>query len=201
MNRPVILGFVLFLVVFLLLLFAVKRRVPEESVAVPQMAGQETQSQEAIRRRINVKLLFNDGEPTQLVAEERSITYEENLHSQVKQVLNELIKGPEGNLVPTIPKGTRLLDLFISKDGIAYADFSSELVTNHQGGSAGEIDTVYSIVNTLTLNFPQIKRVQILVQDQAVETLTGHVDLSHPLRQDLSLLQQERSSQMGKEES
>ncbi len=50
------------------------------------------------------------------------------------------------------------------------------------------MNTVFSIVDTLTLNFPEIKRVQILIEDQAVDTLNGHLDLSRPLRQDLSFV-------------
>jgi spore germination protein GerM len=60
-------------------------------------------------------------------------------------------------------------------------DFSRELQTNHSGGSAGELLTVYSIVNTLAENIHGISRVQILVEGNEVETLAGHLDLREPL--------------------
>src|SRR5262249_53056040 len=134
----------------------------------------------------NVKLFFCDSDLMHLVPEVRTVTYRDSLHAQATEVLNALIAGPKGNLVATIPKGTRLLEIFVRQDGIAYVDFSGELVSGHQGGSTGEINTVYSIVNTLTFNLPQIKKVQILVDDHSMETLKGHVDLSRPLGQDLS---------------
>src|SRR5262249_22175037 len=93
------------------------------------------------------------------------------------------------NLISTIPEGTQLLDVFITTDGTAYADFSHELADNHSGRSQAEINTVYSIIDTLTLNCPQIKKVQILLGYQVGETLKGHVDLSHPLEKDLSIVQ------------
>ena len=39
---------------------------------------------------------------------------------------------------------------------------------------------VGSIVNTLT-EFPEVKKVQILIDGTHVETLSGHMDLSEPL--------------------
>ena len=36
-------------------------------------------------------------------------------------------------------------------------------------------------MNSLTANFPAVKRVQILVEDKPADTLAGHVDLSRPL--------------------
>jgi hypothetical protein len=48
--------------------------------------------------------------------------------------------------------------------------------------------TVYSIVNSLTANFPAVKRVQILVEDKPVSTLSGHIDLSRPLLPDLTFV-------------
>jgi spore germination protein GerM len=104
--------------------------------------------------------------------------------------MQEMARGSEKDLASTLPEGTQVRDLFITHDGTAYVDFSPELALKHVGGSLAEINTVYAIVNTLTLNFPQIKKVQILVDDHAVDTLTGHLDLSRPLRQDLSMTNQ-----------
>src|SRR5215470_10968680 len=190
-NKPILIGILSFAVAFVAVVFLMKRTPAE---APKSDNNQETSSavspvvnghaQTISQRRINVKLLFTTPGSKFLSSEERSIIYQETLLAQAKEVLAELLNGPADQLAPTIPPGTKLLDLFISKDGIAYADFSSELVSNHPGGSDGEISTVYSIVDTLTLNFPQIKRVQILVDSKAVETLKGHLDLSRPLTQD-----------------
>jgi spore germination protein GerM len=194
MNRPIVIGIILFVIVFATIFVVLKRRGPENQNAEPQQpqaapaAPSQTQSGERIERRINAKLFFNQPGSTQLAAEERYVSYRETLHDQATEVLIQLIQGPQKNLDPPIPKGTQLRDLFITKDGVAYVDFSSELATNHIGGSLAEINTVYSIVNTLTFNFPQIKRVQILLDDKAVESLKGHLDLTHPLKPDMSLV-------------
>jgi hypothetical protein len=41
--------------------------------------------------------------------------------------------------------------------------------------------TVYSVVNSLALNFPEVKRVQFLVEGKEIETITGHLSLIRPL--------------------
>ena len=41
--------------------------------------------------------------------------------------------------------------------------------------------TVYSVVNSLTLNFPEIKGVQFLVEGKEIETIAGHLSLRQPI--------------------
>jgi spore germination protein GerM len=193
MNKPLLFGILSFFVALVLMVILLKRS-PQEAPTTSAPAASNTPGQtksgesHAIQRKINVKLFFTTPGSKYLVSEERSVPYQETLLAQAREVLSELVKVPSTSLVPTIPKDTKFLDLFISKDGIAYADFSEELISNHPGGTNGEISTVYSIVNTLTLNFPQIKRVQILVDSKAIDTLKGHIDLSRPLAQDLSFV-------------
>lgn len=53
-------------------------------------------------------------------------------------------------------------------------------------GSAEEIGAVQSLVLTVTKNLPSVTRVILLVGGEPVETLAGHVDLTHPIPSDLS---------------
>jgi spore germination protein GerM len=72
-------------------------------------------------------------------------------------------------------------------DQIAYVDFSEEIRSKHPGGSAGELMTLNSIVNSLT-ELPEIKKVQIMINGKKVDTLVGHADLSQPLGRDESII-------------
>jgi len=190
MNKPILIGVSLFLLVLVSIVLIVHHRQMQSATTPGQsksaIAASATEKSAAINTTIKIKLYFGNKNSTELVPEDRSIVYQEDLHLEAREVLNELLAGPKTDLTPTVPPNTQLRDLFITKEGIAYVDFSADLVNGHNGGSDGEITTVYSIVNTLTLNFPQIKKVQILIDDQVVETLKGHLDLSRPLSQDLS---------------
>ncbi len=127
-----------------------------------------------------IVLYFADENAQYLIPEYRKIRVKDGI---AKQSIIELIKGPAGNnLYPTLPSTTNVNNLYIS-EGIAYIDLSSEIINNHSGGSAGELLTVYSLVFTLT-SFPDINKVQILVDGNSRETLVGHIDISTPLDRD-----------------
>jgi hypothetical protein len=53
-------------------------------------------------------------------------------------------------------------------------------------GSSEELGAVQSLVLTVTRNLPSVTRVILLVGGEPLETLAGHVDLTHPLRPDPS---------------
>jgi hypothetical protein len=55
-------------------------------------------------------------------------------------------------------------------------------------GSTEELLAVYSIVDSIVINLPAVRRVQILIRGEPVDTLAGHVDISRPLAADASLL-------------
>jgi spore germination protein GerM len=191
MNRPIVVGILLFVIVFGGFLFLLKKRPAEQAktntTSAPTKSSQRSEPP-ANQRRINVKLFFSTPGSGMLQPEDRFVVYHETLHDQAFEVLKELTAGPKSDLVKTVPDGTEARDLFITKEGVAYADFSAALSANHQGGSLAEMNTVFSIVNSLTLNFPEIKKVQILIEDRAVDTLNGHMDLSRPLRADQTLI-------------
>lgn len=95
-------------------------------------------------------------------------------------------KPQDARMDDVIPIGTKVLGLRIDDKGTAYADFSKELAKKGQG-SYGEMMLCYAITNTLT-EFPQIKRVQILIEGQKVTTISGHMDVEDPLERNDSLL-------------
>ncbi|MEW6608148.1 MAG: GerMN domain-containing protein [bacterium] len=146
-------------------------------------------------KEIKVKLYFSSKDAKSLVLEEHRIPRLADPLSQAKEILKELIKGPESkDLFPTLPEETQVRAVYFHED-TAYVDFSAELTTKHPGGSCGEIQTIFSIVNTLTINFPKIKYVQILVEGKEVETIAGHIDTTMPFKQNLSLIYQHKKKE------
>lgn len=138
--------------------------------------------------KIGVSLYFSTEDAAYLAEEKRDLPRTEEVEDQIKLVVKELIKGPtSSNLFPTLPQETILKEAYLAQ-GICFLDFGQELRDNHPGGSSGEELTVFSLVNTLTQNFSQIERVQILIEGREIETLVGHIDLSSPLRENKSLL-------------
>ena len=134
-----------------------------------------------LREKKVIALYFSDQEGEHLVGEKREILKREDVAEEAKDAINGLIKGPRGKLIPTLPPQTKLLGLELGENGVAKVNFDKALSKRHPGGSSAEIMTVYSIVNSLTLNFPRIKRVQILIEGKAAETIAGHLSLGRPI--------------------
>jgi spore germination protein GerM len=134
-----------------------------------------------LAERKEVLLYFSGGEGECLIGEKRKILKKNVVKEEAKETIIELIKGPKGKLIPTLPPRTKLLTLQVNDAGIARVNFSRALSKDHPGGSSAEVMTVYSIVNSLSFNFPQIKRVQILIDGKPIESITGHLSLRQPI--------------------
>jgi spore germination protein GerM len=135
----------------------------------------------------SVTLYFPSAEGNTLVAETREIVDTKRPEDRGAQILAALLDGPKAEgVLPAFPAGTTLRRLWVRDDGNAYADFSEELLGAATGGSADEILTVYAIVDSLTANVPEIRRVGILVAGRERATF-GHLDLTRPLSPDLTL--------------
>jgi spore germination protein GerM len=133
------------------------------------------------REKKMVLLYFSDRDDEYLVGEKREIIKRGEVNLEAEETILELIKGPKGKLVPTLPPRTKLLALHVNEKGVAEVNFSRAFSKDHPGGSSAEMMTIYSIVNSLTLNFPQIKKVQILIEGETGETIAGHLSLDQPI--------------------
>ena len=137
---------------------------------------------------LDVVLLFPSEDGASLVPETRSIVKTAEPATLAKQVLAELVTGPqEPGKVRALPESTVLRQVYLTPDGTAFADFGPELRAGLSGGSAAELMAVYAVVDSLAWNVPGVRKVAILVDGQPVDTLNGHLDLTRPLppRKDL----------------
>ena len=135
-----------------------------------------------------VKLFFPSSRPDNLLeVEERDIRSSELPSEEGKQIIAELISGSRERRLPALPVETGLRELFVTPEGLAVVDFTQEASSRHPGGLTMELASIYSVVNSLTQNVGKIGRVQILIEGSEAETLAGHIDLSHPFSEDLSM--------------
>jgi spore germination protein GerM len=161
---------------------------PESSAGTEATAAAKAAEPSEPQRRISVKLFFEAPDRRGLVIEDRSVAFSSDLTRQIRLVVEELIHGSQAGLVAPFSPGTRVLEVFVTARGVAYVDLSKEIAENQVGGSESELLSVYSVVNSITANFPAVRRVQLLVDDHPTATLAGHVDLSRPLTADMTLL-------------
>jgi spore germination protein GerM len=136
-----------------------------------------------------IRLYFADAQGEHLVAEQRSVAAPVSLEERIEAAVKELLKGPRASLVRTIPQSVELKDVRMEGDRVAWLNFSPSLVSAHPGGSTAELMTIYSIVNTVALNFSEVHKVGILVDGKRIDTLAGHLDCRDPFAPDKTVIQ------------
>ena len=135
---------------------------------------------------ITVKLYFADKNGEYLVPETRQIVVKDKEPLE-KYIVQELIKGPKDkNLQKTIPSETKLISIE-TNEGVCVISFSQDFQLKHWGGSAGELMTIYSIVNSLT-ELPNIRKVQFLIEGQKSEVFKEHIIFNEPFERNESLI-------------
>ena len=127
---------------------------------------------------MDISVYYPDVNATGLVAVTKTVKAQEA--EKYKASVEALLAGTDDkNLTAVFPKKTKLRKVSVS-GGVAKVDFDKNLTSGFVGGSTGEEMLVGSLVNTLT-EFPEIKKVQILVEGKEIDSLSGHLDLSRPV--------------------
>jgi spore germination protein GerM len=138
--------------------------------------------------RSEAHLYFSNKENAFLNSETTVLQHTEAPGQFAKKIVHALIEGPKNGLIPTIPESTALNALYVTSDRTAFVDLSEDVSEAHSGGCQSEVMTVFSIVNSLILNVPEIDKVKILVEGKEAETLAGHIDLRLPFTANMLLV-------------
>lgn len=118
-----------------------------------------------------------------LVPETRSMELPENPAGAIALVVRELFKGSATPTVPRLfPAGTVVRGTYLLPDGSVLVDLGGPVLVEGWGtGSHGEMMAVYSVVQTITTNFAEAKRVRFLINGEPAETLGGHIAVNKAL--------------------
>lgn len=127
--------------------------------------------------------LFYESPQMNLVAERRDVALPENPAGAIPVVLRELLKGSVSEAVPRLfPADTTLRAAYLLPEGTVLVDLTGPTLTEGWStGSHQELMAVYSVVQTVTTNFSEARRVRFLLNGIPAETLGGHVALSRPV--------------------
>ena len=138
--------------------------------------------------RIKATLFFASADGLGLVPVEQEIPLAQGTVAQARALVEaQLTAVAPDSLATTIPQGTKLLGVYLSERNEAFVDLDNTVRTKHPGGSMNELFTVFTIVNAVATNLPDVQQVQLLIDGHEVDTLAGHVDLRRPLRKNENL--------------
>ena len=119
----------------------------------------------------------------QLADEQREVPEENDLARKLARLLGELLAGPESvELYAALPEEMEVGWTHVNKQNVVYIDIEMTGESDRPPwGSGKELQSVYSIVNTVLLNMPEITSVILLRNGQQRPTFAGHLDTSRPL--------------------
>jgi len=174
-----------------------ERRQPAENAERARLSQEALQTSGGPTR--TVTLYFPSYSEGKLQSESREMAIAPRPVDRIRQIVLALIEGPKQGHTRALPASGDVRAVFLSPDGTAYLDFSSSVLTDFNPGIESEALAVYSVVDSLAANLPEVKRVQFLVQGQEVDTLDGHADLTTPYAPDTSWIASVSSSRQAAE--
>jgi hypothetical protein len=74
--------------------------------------------------------------------------------------------------------GAEIRSVYLVDPGVAVIDLNSAFADTHRSGVLVEQLTVASLIQTVSVNTPNLLKVKILVDGKERDTLAGHADLS-----------------------
>lgn len=128
-------------------------------------------------------VLFYESPQMLLAGEPRNVALPESAPAAIPVVIRELLKGPAVPATPRLfPADTVVRGAYLLPEGTVVVDLGGKTLTEGWGtGSHQELMAVYSLVQSVTTNFADAKRVRIVVNGMPAETLAGHVSLAKSL--------------------
>jgi hypothetical protein len=115
----------------------------------------------------------------ELHAQSISIPAFTNQQERAEEILRQLLNIYQQKDSPhPLTASAEIRDVYLVDPGMAVVDVNSALVDGQTSGILAEELTLVSIIQTLSVNVPDVTKVKLLVDGKERETLAGHVDLS-----------------------
>ncbi len=174
-------------------LTAILLRQQEPAETASETAGLEaaTTGEDATAGETLAVDLFFPGAGGWLLTERREVPARAESADRITAVVESLLAGPTGNgMRAPLPDGASVRKVYLAENSLAFLDFESPESTPPASGSLREMLTVYSLVNTVLLNFEELNGVVLLWNGRQLKTFAGHVDTMRPLAAKSDLIAQ-----------
>ena len=118
-----------------------------------------------------------------------SVKRQPDPQAQAREALNTALTD-QRVLQAAVFRELKIRELFLETSGTAYVDLSPVQQNGVKASAWEELLAIYSMVNTLTQNFEEIKQVRFLLEGKEAQTLAGHIDLSRKFDKRMDLVKQ-----------
>jgi hypothetical protein len=203
-DRKLLIGAVILVVAALLVTYLVFVREKARQRQLAELASEPIDSEVAAiedksKGEREVQLFFYNPDSVNrnedfLKTEVRTLFEVEEPVLMARQILRELMLGPEGSADDpsaeteagdrrrTVPSEAVLRQAYLLEDGTLVLDFSREGLTSLAGGITSEMAFIYSITRSIRKNIEEIKRIRFAIEGKLQPTLAGHISIAEPFR-------------------
>ncbi len=189
-RQAVLIAIALFAVLAVLVAIVSRQQDDSGETASESVETETTASDEdaAVGEMLVAELYF-PGTGGWLHAERRELPSSAESAERISAVVANLLAGPRGGgMRAPLPESVSVRKVYLSENGVAFLDFESIDSTPPASGSQREMLTVYSLVNTVLLNFEELDRIVLLWNGRQLKTFAGHVDTMRPLAVNTDLI-------------
>lgn len=135
-------------------------------------------------------LLYPSKESGLLIPEKREIHQTGSKETDLRNFIVELFMGPKiKSAINPFPPLSNVDSIFLDKENHLYINLNQTFFLSC--GSCEESERLFCLTNSILFNYKGIKSITILNEGRSVETLSGHLDISHPIRFNKSILSPE----------
>ena len=128
-----------------------------------------------------LKLFYATDNPRQFKAESVRVPETGSLRVQVKHLLDQFDSRAAQDDPRIWPLPLKVRAVYLRGGGMLVVDFEKPVQYNQAVSAQEELLMIRSLLKTLTVNFPEVKTVRLLIGGQEAETLAGHLDISRTL--------------------
>lgn len=112
-----------------------------------------------------------------------------DMQSQAREALSALFADQRALTAPVL-RELKVRGFYLDAAGTAYLDLTPGPQKDERASAWDEHLAVYAMVNTVLMNFEEIKRMVLLLDGREAQTLAGHIDLSRAFTKRTDLVQQ-----------
>ena len=109
--------------------------------------------------------------------------------AQAREALSALFADQRTLSAPVL-RDLKVKGLYLDAAGTAYLDLTPGPQKDEHASAGDELLAIYAMVNTVLINFDEIKQVVVLLDGREAQTLAGHLDLSRKFTKRMDLVQQ-----------
>ena len=121
-----------------------------------------------------------------LGAAQATIARQEDAQLEAGAAVAAILASDRG--APLLQGEFLLRGFYLDDAGTAYVALAMQGRREARASAREELLAIYSVVNTLTMNFPEVRQVRFLLDGKEAQTLAGHIDLGRSYAKRIDLV-------------